>query len=67
MVVVNVTSVPFWTSVPPASITVAVMSAAPLTGTIVVLLKRVTVEPVGAVSGTLSQAADATRRRARGR
>ena len=31
MVVVNVTSVPFWTSVPPCSITVAVMSAAPLT------------------------------------
>ena len=60
MVVVNVTSVPFCTSVPPASITVAVISAAPLTGTIVVLLKRVTVEPVGAVSGTLSQAAEAT-------
>ena len=45
MVVVNVTSVPFWTSVPPDSTTVAVMSAAPLTGTIVVLLKSVTVEP----------------------
>ncbi len=59
MVVVNVTSVPFWTSVPPDSTTVAVMSAAPLTGTIVVLLKRVTVEPDGAVSGTLSQPADA--------
>jgi hypothetical protein len=59
MVVVNVTSVPFCTWVPPASITVAVMSADPLTGTIVVLLKRVTVDPVGAVSGTLSHAAEA--------
>jgi len=59
IVVVNVTSVPFWTCVPPDSMTVAVMSAAPLTGTIVVLLKRVTVDPVGAVSGTLSQPAEA--------
>jgi hypothetical protein len=59
IVVVNVTRVPFCTCVPPASITVAVISAAPFTGTIVVLLKRVTVEPVGAVSGTLSHAADA--------
>ena len=59
MVVENVTSVPFCTSVPPDSTTVAVMSAVPLTGTIVVLLKSVTVEPVGAVSGTLSQPADA--------
>ena len=61
IVVVNVTSVPFWTCVPPASITVAVISAVPLTGTIVVLLKSVTVEPVGAVRGTLSHAADTTR------
>ena len=60
MVVVKLTSVPFWTCVPPSSITVAVISAVPLTGTIVVLLKRVTVEPVGAVSGTLSHAADVT-------
>jgi hypothetical protein len=35
---------------------VAVISADPFTGTIVVLLKRVTVDPDGAVNGTLSHA-----------
>ena len=54
IVVVNVTNVPLWASVPADSITVAVMSADPLTGTTVVLLKSVSVEPLGAVSGTVS-------------
>ena len=53
-VVVNVTNVPLWASVPADSITVAVTSADPLTGTTVVSLKSVSVEPLGAVSGIVS-------------
>lgn len=53
---VNVTTVPFCTGVPADSVTDAVTSAVPLTGTTVVLTVSVMVDSVGASSGTLSQA-----------
>ncbi len=53
---VNVTTVPFWTGVPADSVTDAVISADPLTGTTVVLEVSVIVDSVGASRGTLSQA-----------
>src|SRR5687768_4613312 len=52
----NVTSVPLWTGVPAASITVAITSAAPFDATDVELIDNVTVDPVGANNATLSQA-----------
>ncbi len=53
---VNVTSVPLWTGVPAGSITVAVSSAVPLIGSVVVLTESVTVDSTGASNGTLSHA-----------
>ena len=53
---VNVTTVPFCTGVPADSVTEALISAVPWTGTTVVLTVSVIVDEVGASSGTLSQA-----------
>src|SRR3954468_59481 len=55
----KVTVVPFWTGVPDDSSTIALTSAAPFACTIAVLLVKVTVEPDGARSGTLSHPAAA--------
>ncbi len=54
--VVNVTTVPFCTGVPPLSSTLAVTSADPPSGSNCVLVNSVMVVPVGARSGTLSHA-----------
>src|SRR4051812_2527742 len=54
--VVNVTSVPLCGGVPPASITCAMMVVEPLEGSAVDNAVSVIVEPVGANSGTFSQA-----------
>ena len=54
-VVVNATCVPCWGGVPEGSITCAMMSADPLTGSAVTPVVSVIVEPDGARSGTLSQ------------
>jgi type II secretory pathway pseudopilin PulG len=55
-VVVKVTAVPLWGGVPLASITCAMRSVDPLVGNAVVEAVSVIVDPVGASSGTLSQA-----------
>ena len=54
-VVVKVTTVPFWTGVPGASVTVAIRSTPPVRGTEDPLANSSIVDSVGAVSGTLSQ------------
>jgi hypothetical protein len=59
-VVVKETTVPLWGGVPAASITCAMISAVPFTGTTLVDAVNVIVEPVGARSGTSSQAAAAS-------
>jgi hypothetical protein len=54
-VLVNVTCVPFWGGVPAGSMTCAMISADPLTGSAVTEVVSVIVDPDGARSGTLSQ------------
>ena len=61
--VVNVTTVPFCTGVPPLSSTLAVTSAEPPSGSNCVLVNNVIVVPVGARSGTLSHAPISAQRR----
>jgi type II secretory pathway pseudopilin PulG len=56
-VVMNVTSVPSCGGVPPASSTCAISSVVPFSGSVVAAAVKVIVEPDGASSGTLSQAA----------
>ena len=51
----KMTTVPFCTVVPAGSMTYAVISAEPFTGTMLALDDSVMADPVGAVSGTLSQ------------
>ena len=54
--VVKLTSVPLCGGVPPASITCAMMSVVPFPGSAVAAAVSVIVEPLGASSGTFSQA-----------
>ena len=61
-VVVNVTAVPLCGGVPADSSTCAVITAVPLAGSAVAPATSVIVEPVGASSGTFSQAAKASAR-----
>jgi hypothetical protein len=58
-VVVKLTTVPFCTGVPACSTTVATMSVEPVDATEVDVANRLMVDSVGAVSGTLSQPANA--------
>jgi hypothetical protein len=53
--VVKFTAVPLCGGVPPDSSTCATIVAVPLTGSALIAVVRVIVEPVGAVSGTFSQ------------
>jgi hypothetical protein len=57
-VVVKRTVVPFCTGVPLDSMTKAVNPTVPFVGTVVAFALNVTVDPVGAINGTLSHEAD---------
>jgi hypothetical protein len=62
-VVEKVTSVPFWTGVPAPSATLAVIVVSPSRETTAWLATSITVDPVGASSGTLSHAESVGRAR----